>query len=41
VLHIFSPVQKSTYETKRQNYALLLRSKLKITKIEDYKDYKN
>jgi len=26
----------STYETKRKNYALLLRSKLKITKIEDY-----
>jgi len=33
VLHIFSPAQKSTYETKRKNYALLLRSKLKITKI--------
>jgi len=42
VLHIFSPAQKSTYETKRKNYALLLRSKLKITKIEDYKNfYKN
>jgi len=34
VLHIFSPAQKSTYETKRKNYTLLLRSKLKITKIE-------
>jgi len=34
VLHIFSPAQKLTYETKRKNYALLLRSKLKITKIE-------
>jgi len=34
VLHIFSPVQKSTYETKRKNYALLLRPKLKITKFE-------
>jgi len=32
-LHIFSPAQKSTYETKRKNYTLLLRSKLKITKI--------
>jgi len=48
VLHIFSPAQKSTYETKRKNYALLLRSKLKITKIlqkfkitkiEDYKNF--
>jgi len=36
VLYIFSPAQKSTYETKRKNYALLLRLKLKITKIEDY-----
>jgi len=35
MLHIFSPAQKSTYETKRKNYALLLRSKLKITKIEE------
>jgi len=34
VLHTLSPAQKSTYETKRKNYALLLRSKLKITKIE-------
>jgi len=34
VLHIFSPAQKSTHETKRKNYALLLRSKLRITKIE-------
>jgi len=34
VLHIFSPAQKSKYETKRKNYALLLRSKFKITKIE-------
>jgi len=33
VLHIFSPAQKSTYQTKK-NYALLLRSKLKITKFE-------
>ena len=39
MLHIFSPAQKSTYETKRKNYALLLRSKLKITKIEDYKNF--
>ena len=39
---MFSPAQKSAYETKRKNYALLLRSKLKITKIEDYKNfYKN
>ena len=30
MLHIFSPAQKSTYETKRKNYAQLLRSKLKI-----------
>jgi len=37
MLHIFSPAQKSTYETKRKNYALLLKSKLKITKIEDCK----
>jgi len=37
VLHIFSPAQKLTYETKRKNYALLPRSKLKITKTEDYK----
>jgi len=28
----------STYETKRKKYALLLRSKLKITKIEDYQN---
>jgi len=36
VLHIFSSARKSTNETKRKNYALLLflRSKLKITKIE-------
>jgi len=27
----------STYETKRKKCALLLRLKLKITKIEDYK----
>ena len=39
MLHIFSPAQKSTYETKRKNYALLLRSKLIITKIEDYKNF--
>ena len=39
VLHFFSPAQKSTYETKRKNYALLLRSKLKIAKIEDYKNW--
>jgi len=38
VLRIFSPAQKSTYETKRKNYALLLRPKLKITKDEDYKN---
>jgi len=34
-IHIFSPAQKSTYETKRKNYVLLLRLKLKITKFED------
>jgi len=34
VLHIFSPAQKLTYETKRKNYGLLMRSKLKITKIK-------
>ena len=38
MLHIFSPARKSTYETKRKNYAMLLRSKLKISKIEDYKN---
>jgi len=38
VLHIFSTAQKSTYETKRKNYALLLRSKHNITKIEDYQN---
>ena len=38
MLHIFSPVQKSTYETKRKNCALLLRSKLKVTKFEDYQN---
>jgi len=37
VLHIFSPAQKSAYKRKRKIYALLLRSKLKITKIEDYR----
>jgi len=38
VLHIFSPAQKSTYETKRKNNARLLRLKLKISKNEDYKN---
>jgi len=32
MLHIFSPARKSTYE-KKKNYGLLLRSKLKITKL--------
>ena len=41
MLHIFSPVQTSTYEKKRKNYALLLRLKLKLTKIEDYKIFHN
>jgi len=38
VCYTSSSSVKSTYETKRKNYALLLRSRLKITKIEDHKN---